>query len=101
MILRVHGSEGWRAKMSMLNDHTSCICNKLKEMKIEFFRNPFLNIVAIKNKYISTKLANKYYLVADSYEYEPKWWKIVVMPHVKKGTIDQFLSELEAEQFIG
>lgn len=97
MILRIHGSEGWKAKMLMLNDHTSGICNKLKEMNIEFFRNPFLNIIAIKNQYISEKLANKYYLVADSYTHKPKWWKIVVMPHVKRGTIDQFLSDLRAE----
>ncbi len=98
MILRIHGSDGWKAKMSMLNDHTSGICNKLKEMNIEFFRNHYLNIIAIKSKYISEKLANKYYLVADSYEHKPKWFKIVVMPHVKKGAIDQFLSELKMEQ---
>jgi hypothetical protein len=66
-------------------------------MGVEYFRNSYLNIIAIKAKYLSKELADKYYLVANSYEFEPEWYKIVVMPHVKPGTIDSFLMELEGE----
>lgn len=97
MILQIHGSEGWKYKMETLCDKTERICKKLERMGVEYFRNPHLNIIAIKAKYMSKELANKYYLVADSYEFEPKWFKIVVMPHVKQGTIDAFLMDLESE----
>ncbi|EOZ96665.1 L-tyrosine decarboxylase [Indibacter alkaliphilus LW1] len=97
MILQIHGSEGWKYKMETLCDKTERICKKLDRMGVEYFRNQYLNIIAIKAKYMSMELANKYYLVADSYEFEPKWFKIVVMPHVKPGTIDAFLMDLDSE----
>ncbi|PRY86012.1 pyridoxal-dependent decarboxylase [Mongoliibacter ruber] len=97
MILQIHGSEGWKYKMETLCDKTERICKKLERMGVEYFRNPHLNIIAIKAKYMSKELANKYYLVADSYEFEPEWFKIVVMPHVKQGTIDAFLMDLDSE----
>jgi glutamate/tyrosine decarboxylase-like PLP-dependent enzyme len=98
MILKIHGSEGWKYKMETLCDKTERICKKLEKMGVEYFRNPYNNIIAIKSNYMSAELADKYYLVADSYEFEPKWYKIVVMPHVKPGTIDSFLIELAGEQ---
>jgi glutamate/tyrosine decarboxylase-like PLP-dependent enzyme len=97
MILQIHGSEGWKYKMETLCDQTERICKRLERMGVEYFRNSYLNIIAIKAKYLSKELADKYYLVANSYEFEPEWYKIVVMPHVKPGTIDSFLMELEGE----
>ena len=98
MILRTHGSEGWRIKMEQLNDRTSRLCNKLTALGIEYFRDPFINIIAIRSSYVSGRLAEKYHLVADTYEQEPGWYKIVVMPHVRQGVLDQFVNELQAEQ---
>jgi len=97
MVLQIHGSEGWKYKMETLCDQTERICKRLERISVEYFRNPYLNIIAIKAKYLSKELAYKYYLVANSYEFEPEWHKIVVMPHVKPGTIDSFLMELEGE----
>ncbi len=97
MILQIHGSEGWKYKMETLCDRTDRICKKLERMGVAYFRNPYLNIIAIQAAYISPELAHKYYLVANSYEFQPEWYKIVVMPHVKPGTIDAFLMELEGE----
>lgn len=97
MILQIHGSEGWKYKMETLCDYSERICKRLTNMGVEYFRNPYLNIISIKAKYISNELAHKYYLVANSYEFEPTWYKIVVMPHVKQGTIDSFLMDLEGE----
>jgi glutamate/tyrosine decarboxylase-like PLP-dependent enzyme len=94
MILRIHGSSGWKVKMLSLVDKTSRLCSKLNELKIEYFRNPYVNIVAIKSKYVPKKIAEKYHLVADSYEHEPQWYKIVMMPHVKQGAIDSLLNDL-------
>lgn len=97
MILQIHGSEGWKYKMETLCDRTERICKKLEKMGVEYFRNPYLNIIAIKSKYMSEELSHKYYLVANSYDGKAEWYKIVVMPHVKQGTIDAFLMELEGE----
>lgn len=67
-------------------------------MNIQYYRNPYINIVAIKAGYFSEEFGEKYHLVADSYEFEPKWWKIVLMPHVKQGIIEQFLIDFETEK---
>ncbi|HEY1040958.1 MAG TPA: pyridoxal-dependent decarboxylase, partial [Bacteroidia bacterium] len=63
MILRIHGSVGWKVKMQGLVDRTTFICEKLDEWKIEYYRNPSLNIVTLKSAYISAGLAQKYNLV--------------------------------------
>lgn len=98
MILMTHGYEGWKYKMQMLYDKTYRICEKLDELGVNYFHNPFINIISIKSDSISKELAHKYYLVADSYEFEAKWFKIVVMPHVKQGHLDSFIMELEMER---
>jgi tyrosine decarboxylase / aspartate 1-decarboxylase len=94
MILQIHGSNGWTVKMLNLADKTSRLCKKLDSKGVEYFRNPYLNIIAIKSKYITARLAEKYHLVADSYDAEPQWYKIVIMPHVKQGFLDAFINDL-------
>jgi hypothetical protein len=99
MILRIHGSVGWTVKMHQLVDRASFICEKLDELGIKYYRHPDLNIVTINADYISSNLAMKYHLVPDSHDENPNWYKIVVMPHVKQGIIDNFLSEIKNEQY--
>ena len=94
MILMVYGSEGWKAKMNEMIRRTNYLCDELDKMGVEYFREPHINIVAIRAEYIKRELGLKYELVADSYERTPKWWKIVMMSHVKKDFLDQFLNEL-------
>jgi len=96
MILHMHGSTGWTVKMNHLLDKTTSLCSSLDEMGVEYYRNPFLNIVTIKSRCISKALAHKFYLVPDDHE-NPKWYKIVVMPHVKSGILDNFLQQLHNE----
>ena len=98
MILRIHGSVGWTVKMRQLVDRTTSICEKLDAWGIRYFRNPDLNIVTIDADYISHALAKKYHLVPDNHHEKPNWYKIVVMPHVRQGIIDNFLTELKNEQ---
>ncbi len=97
MILRIHGSDGWKVKMQGLIDRTTFICDKLDEWGIHYFRNPHLNIVTIHSEFISSVLAKKYHLVPNSHN-NPDWFKIVVMQHVRQGIIDNFLIELKNEQ---
>jgi glutamate/tyrosine decarboxylase-like PLP-dependent enzyme len=98
MILRIHGSVGWTVKMKQLVDKATSISETLTEWGIKHYRHPDLNIVTIDSNFISSDLASKYHLVPDSHDEQPKWYKIVVMPHVKSGIIDNFLSELRNEQ---
>ena len=93
MILNGHGSEGWKAKMQTLISRTIDVCDRLDELGVKYYNNPFMNIITIRKEFIPRGLAEKYLLVADNYD-DPKWWKIVMMPHVKKGIIDRFLGEL-------
>ena len=97
MIMRTYGSEGWKAKISSLLRKTDRLCSNLDERGVEYFRNPEMNIVTIKAEYVSASLANKYLLIPDAHGDAVKWWKIVVMDHVKQGVIDAFLNELDAE----
>lgn len=100
MILLTHGSIGWQVKMNQLLDKTSSICEKLSELGVEYYRNPFLNIISIKSQYVSKELAKQFYLVPDNHEGNPLWYKIVVMPHVKQGVLDNFINQLSSELII-
>ncbi|MEO6902999.1 MAG: pyridoxal-dependent decarboxylase [Bacteroidia bacterium] len=97
MILHNHGSDGWKIKMQALLDRTTELCIQLDRLGIRYFRNPFLNIVTIRANCISKILAEKYILVPDNHGNEPKWWKIVMMSHITRGTIDLFINDLKAE----
>ncbi len=95
MILHMHGSKGWTMKMEQLLDKTTSLCAELDELGVEYFRHPQFNIVTIKSKFIEPALAQAYTLVPDNHE-DPKWYKIVVMPHVRQGVLDNFVSALAA-----
>lgn len=94
MILKTYGSTGWSYNMERLLDRTDSICDALEEMGINYFRDPYMNIVTMRASDIPRRVAEKYHLVADDFE-NPKWWKIVTMMHVEKPIIDQFLIDLK------
>lgn len=93
MLLLSYGSEGWKEKMAKIIERTDYLCNGLDEMGVQYFRNPFMNIVAIKANSIPIELGQKYGLVADTMEHTPSWWKIVVMDHVDYKLLNDFLDE--------
>lgn len=97
MILHMHGSVGWTVKMNHLLDKTTSLCCTLDQLGVEYYRNPYVNIIAIKAKYVSPSLAKQYYLVPDSHGENPSWYKIVMMPHVKQGILDNFIAQLAKE----
>ncbi|MFK8046308.1 MAG: pyridoxal-dependent decarboxylase [Crocinitomicaceae bacterium] len=96
MILMTYGSEGWKYQMQRLIDRTDRICEVLDEIQVPYFRNEFMNIVAMDANFISDEIAKKYHLVADDFS-NPKWWKIVTMAHVEKPIIDKFLIDLQQQ----
>jgi tyrosine decarboxylase/aspartate 1-decarboxylase len=98
MILQSYGAKAWKNNMMDLIAEADRCCKALDEMNIPYFRNPHLNIITLKAGYLSKALCLKYRLVADDYTAEPKWWKIVVMPHTKGAVIDRFLAEAKAER---
>lgn len=94
MILMTHGHDGWKKQMDMLIEKTDYICKGLDVLGVAYFRNPYMNIVTMKARYISMPLAQKYHLVADNFD-APQWWKIVTMMHVGTQGIDGFLEDLK------
>jgi glutamate/tyrosine decarboxylase-like PLP-dependent enzyme len=98
MILHSHGSTGWMVKMHQLIDKTTAVCYSLDELKIPYYRNSSLNIISIKSEFIPKEVAKQFYLVPDTHTKPPKWYKMVIMPHVKQGVLDRFISRLSALQ---
>ena len=93
MILQTHGPAGWTKKMSELIELTDWFCQLLDQEGITYFRNPAMNIVTMHAHQLNPEVCKAYRLVADDYTGKPNWWKIVVMPHVKKSRLEAFLSE--------
>ena len=96
MLLKIHGSEGLKTKMRILTDKAKSLCKRLEKLNVEFYHNPYINIITIKEKFISKTLAKKYALVPDQHT-NPSWYKIVVMHHVKQGVLDSFINDLKSE----
>jgi tyrosine decarboxylase / aspartate 1-decarboxylase len=97
MILMTYGYYGWLEKINTLLYRTDICCNVLTEMGVEYYRNPKMNIVTMKAKYIPALLARKYGLVPDTHDGETGWYKIVVMDHVEIEHLLEFTSELKKE----
>ncbi len=90
MLLKTLGSKGLNYKIQRILIRTRQLCDALDKKHIEYFHQPQMNIVAIKNKYITRQIENLYGLVPDDPE-NPQWWRIVVMDHVDNALIDAFI----------
>ena len=95
MILHTYGSLSWTIKMNSLIERTKQITQRLKEMEVVFFHEPFVNIITIKSDFILPKLAKQFYLVPDKPKGKAHWYKLIIMPHVKQKVITHFLTQLE------
>ena len=91
MILAKHGPFGWQEKIFILQKRTEWMCNQLNQLNVEFYRNNYSNIIAIKGSFVNGKTARLFGLVPDSH-LAPKWYKIVIMEHV---TIEKLSSLIE------
>jgi len=96
MILFTYGGHGWFEKVSILQMRTQFLCQELDKMNIQYFREPFMNIVTIHAEFVPKNLAEKYRLVPQQHQGDNKWYKIVVMDHVEVEHLTSFVNELKA-----
>jgi len=94
MILAAYGPEDWCKKMNMLLHRTTWACKQLDAKGIKYYRNPSLNIIAIKAEFVSPDLAASFDLVPDAHNRAAKWYKIVVMEHVEEKHLQLFFEKL-------
>jgi len=100
MILFTYGPNGWFEKVSVLQMRTQYLCKQLEELKIEYYREPFMNIVTIKAKYIPNEIVNNYDLVPQQHQGDNKWYKIVLMDHVEVEHLTTFIQDLKAIVYV-
>lgn len=96
MILFTYGPNGWFEKVSVLQMRTQFLCQQLDQLKIKYFREPFMNIVTIQAEYIPEEIAKKFDLIPDQHHKGNKWYKIVLMDHVEVEHLTTFINELKA-----
>lgn len=96
MILFTYGPHGWFEKVSILQMRTQFLCDRLDELHIRYFREPFLNIVTIHAENIPVSIADKFNLVPQTHGENNKWYKIVLMDHVEVEHLTTFITELKA-----
>jgi glutamate/tyrosine decarboxylase-like PLP-dependent enzyme len=100
MILFTYGPNGWFEKVSVLQMRTQFLCNQLDALQIQYFREPFMNIVTIKAEYIPIKIAEKYGLVPQQHDENNQWYKIVLMDHVEVEHLTTFIEDLMATSYV-
>jgi glutamate/tyrosine decarboxylase-like PLP-dependent enzyme len=97
MILFTYGGNGWFEKISILQMRTNWFCNELTALKIQNFRNPYMNIVTLKAAYISEELAERFDLVPQKHDKTNQWFKVIMMEHVEIDHLTLLLNELKKE----
>jgi len=96
MILFTYGPFGWFENISVLQMRTEWFCKELDQLGIEYFREPFMNIVTIKSKYIPQELAERFQLVPQKHDQTNQWYKVVLMGHVEVDDLMAFIEELKS-----
>lgn len=95
MILFTYGPYGWFENVSVLQMRTAWFCKELDKLGIEYFREPFMNIVTIKSKYIPEEIAEKFQLVPQKHDHTNQWYKVVLMNHVEVDDLMAFIEILK------
>lgn len=95
MILFTYGPYGWFENVSVLQMRTAWFCKELDKLGIEYFREPFMNIVTIKSKYIPSEIADKFQLVPQKHDSTNQWYKVVLMGHVEVDDLMTFIETLK------
>ena len=95
MILFSYGFYGWYEKINKLLLRTEWFCKQLNELNIEYFRDPYMNIVTLKSQYVPENLARKFGLVPDTHDGTNSWYKVIIMDHVEIDDLLKFVNELK------
>lgn len=94
MILSKNGPYGWHEKVFILQKRTKWFCDKMDELNIKYYNNPYSNIITIRAQYVDPRIADKYGLVPDNH-ISPKWFKVVVMEHVLIEKLELLVKDLQ------
>ncbi|MBG7629158.1 MAG: aspartate aminotransferase family protein [Bacteroidetes bacterium] len=98
MILFSYGYYGWFEKINTLLLRTEWFCSQMDNLNIEYFRDPHMNIVTLKSKYVPESLALKFGLVPDTHDGTNSWYKVIIMDHVEIDDLLKFVNELTNSQ---
>lgn len=96
MILVAYGSEGGKAFIRNLVQRSDQFCQALRQKGIQYFRDPHMNVIAIRAEHATPQTAQRWLLVPDTHEGKPEWWKVVIMDHVNDSALVQLVTELIA-----
>lgn len=96
MILFSYGYYGWFEKINTLLLRTEWFTKQMDRLNIEYFRDPFMNIVTLKSKYIPEALAHKFGLVPETHDGNNHWYKVIMMDHVEIDDLTKFVDELKS-----
>jgi len=97
MILFSYGYYGWFEKINTLLLRTNWFSKQMDALNIEYFRDPFMNIVTLKSEYIPENIAHKFGLVPDTHNSVNSWYKVIMMDHVEIDDLIIFVEELQKE----
>ena len=100
MILFSYGPHKWFEKISILLMRTQWLCEQLDALNIGYYRHPHMNIVTMKSEKISKDIAEKFSLVPDTHDENPKWYKVVIMDHVEIDQLELLLEDLKQSQSV-
>ncbi|MFP9112982.1 pyridoxal phosphate-dependent decarboxylase family protein [Flavobacterium sp. RHBU_3] len=95
MILFTYGPHGWQEKVNILQMRTGWLCQQLDLLGIEYFREPYMNIVTIRQNHIPQWVATAFNLVPQKHDENNQWYKIVVMDHVETEHLSHFIDVLK------
>lgn len=95
MILFSYGYYAWFEKINTLLLRTEWFCGQMDALNIEYFRNPFMNIVTLKSDYVPKEIAHKYGLVPETHDGNNNWFKVIIMEHVEIDDLLKFVEELK------
>jgi glutamate/tyrosine decarboxylase-like PLP-dependent enzyme len=94
MILYSYGSEGGKAFCRDLIRRAERLAASLRAAGVRFFREPSMNLIAMRAADVPARLRERYMLVPDRHEGRAEWLKIVIMDHVTDDILDRFLADL-------
>lgn len=97
-ILKHLGREGFKEIVKECMDNTNYFASRLYDLGLELAVKPVLNVIGIKldnPEQIQHELAKKSWFVSKGKF--PKCVRLVLMPHVTRSAIDEFLPMFESE----
>jgi tyrosine decarboxylase / aspartate 1-decarboxylase len=87
MLLRTLGSDGVRLMMERIARHVHQLCQTLDSTGVNYFYEPGMNVIAIRQEDVTKDLKDKYALVPDDPE-NPRWWRTLITDGVTPAFID-------------